>query len=554
MRSSVLLIYFIGLFSSAICAQEYSWFYLRAKDTLTEPQFKRVNEQLVYTGNDLKLKSIFDKYSIYEFKKTFRNAKKQNLKKTFFVVTNKDELLRELLSTDVNLFEFGEIIEEEDKKIFEPNDYGSTSTIGENVGWNAYLDYYDVMNVPKAWYYTTGSKNTIIGISDATIDTVSLEFKEKTKIFRNSTLSIGHGSSVAASAAGQGDNGFGFTGVCYDCSIYGTSYGRFQDFEQLIELSEAGADVINCSWGLTKYYQTAQDAIYEMVDNGTIIVAIAHNRKWIKTKDKGNLYFYPASYDKVISVATVMHRYENVLDNIKIEEDKGLYYAENIRGYLGRTMGFKDNDTLKEPFVYPVSIRTLNPAVDILGPGVGLVQYGRYVVDGEYGYSTYGATSGIAPLVSGTVGLMKSLQPCLTFDEVDAILKLTSMYIGDIKANKPWEGYYGAGMLNTGDAVELVYKLMTDNETAYIQNQHFNRWVFPLKSFGEKVVIKNQTFTDESKLFITAKNSIVIGENTVLKPNSEGSIHLKVDPTLEKQCDLVLREGFPNNKYYYPEK
>ena len=554
MKHIYAIIFFFALGLSSIYAQEYSWFYLRAKDTLIEPQFERVNEHLVYTGNNLKLKSIFDKYSIYEFKKTYRNAKKQNLKKTFFVVAGQDDLLKELLSKTKHLFEFGEIIEEEDKKIFEPNDYGSTSTIGENVGWNAYLDYYDVMNVPKAWYYTTGSSETIIGISDGSIDTVNIEFKDKTKLFQKSNLAKGHGYSVAASAAGQGDNGFGFTGICYDCKIFGTSYGKFKSFVQLIELSEAGADVINCSWGMTKYYQTAQDAIYEMVDNGTIIVAIAHNRKWIKTKDKGNLYFYPASYDKVISVATVMHRYENVLDNIKIEEDKGLYYAENIRGYLGRTMGFKDNDTLKQPRIYPISIRTLNPAVDILGPGVGLVRYGEYKVNNKLGYSTYGATSGIAPLITGSVGLMKSLQPCLTFDEVDAIIKLTSMYIGDIKANKPWEGYYGAGMINTGNAVEMVYKLMTETETVYIENQHFNRWLFPIKSFAEKTIIRNQSFTENAELEITSTNTIVIGENTILKPNEEGSIHLKINPTLEKQCDLVIREGFPNNKYYYPKQ
>jgi hypothetical protein len=43
----------------------------------------------------------------------------------------------------------------------------------------------------------------------------------------------------------------------------------------------------------------------------------------------------------------------------------------------------------------------------------------------------------------------------------------------------------------------------------------------------------------------------VIGENTIIKPNKNGSIILKIDATIEKQCDLVLREGFPNNKYYH---
>ena len=547
-----LIIFLLIISSVPSISQEYSWFYLRAKDTLFEPEFERVDEQLIYIGNDIKLKSIFSEYVIYEFKKTFKKAKKENLKKTFFVISDKKELMTVLLNTTPHLFEFGEIIREEDKKIFEPNDYGNTSTIGENVAWQTNLDYYDVMDVPKAWYYTTGSRDITIGISDGSIDSTNIEFKDKTKIFHKSNLARGHGYSVAATAAGQGNNGYGFTGVCYDCSLFGTNYGRVRDLSELIELSEAGADVINCSWGTTKYYQTAQDAIYEMVDNGTIIVAIAHNHKWVKTKNKGELRYYPASYDKVISVATVMHRYEFVLENIK-QEENGYYYAENIRGYLGRTMGFKDNDTLSEPFIYPISIRTLNPDVDILGPGVGLVRYGMYEVDKKIGYSTFGSTSGIAPLVSGTVGLMLSLQSCLTFDEVDAILKITAINIDDIKANKPYEGFYGAGMLNTGNAVKMVYDLYSENETATIENQKFSRWDFKLTAYSKEVLIRNQKFTDDAKLNLTAKNRIVIGENTVLKPNANGSVILKIDPTLEKQCELQLREGFPNNKYYYPK-
>ena len=30
-----------------------------------------------------------------------------------------------------------------------------------------------------------------------------------------------------------------------------------------------------------------------------------------------------------------------------------------------------------------------------------------------------------------------------------------------------------------------------------------------------------------------------------------GLLILKIDATIEKQCDLVLREDFPKNKYYH---
>ena len=37
-------------------------------------------------------------------------------------------------------------------------------------------------------------------------------------------------------------------------------------------------------------------------------------------------------------------------------------------------------------------------------------------------------------------------------------------------------------------------------------------------------------------------NRIVIKGNTVLKPGVNGKIALKINPKLEKECDLVLRD------------
>jgi hypothetical protein len=108
-------------------------------------------------------------------------------------------------------------------------------------------------------------------------------------------------------------------------------------------------------------------------------------------------------------------------------------------------------------------------------------------------------------------------------------------------------------MLHTGNAVELVYKLMTEKEISYIENQDFYRWLFPIKSFSKETVIRNQKFRDSAIVNITAKNKIVLGENTVLSPNSKGKISLKIDADLEKKCARNLRVGFPNNKYYFPK-
>jgi hypothetical protein len=166
-------------------------------------------------------------------------------------------------------------------------------------------------------------------------------------------------------------------------------------------------------------------------------------------------------------------------------------------------------------------------------------------MENEIVYIQYEATSPTAPFVTGTIGLMFSLNPCLPVDEVESILKMTSWNIDHIKPNEPFLGLYGSGMLNIGKAVEMVYKLYTPGETAYIQDQKFSRWDFKITSYAENVTIRNQQFTKESTLNLTVKNSITIGPNTILRPNSKGNIHLKVNPSLEKECDLVLRDGFP---------
>lgn len=521
--------------------KEIAWFYLRATDTLVSPSFTEENNELLYIGNDAELKKVLSKHTVYTFKKTYRKAAPKFLKRTFFVQAEDASLLDDLTSNVPHLFESGDLIPEEDKKIYEPNDYGLTSTIGANLGAPVNLDYLDYLGVPEAWYYTTGSRDIKIGVADGGIDSTDIEWKGKTKIFRKSSFLSGHGYSVAETAAGQGDNGYGIAGICYDCSIYATTLDNPRTYEQLLELSNAGVNVINCSWGRTAFYQSGQDAINEMAANGTIIVAAGHNMSF--SKSKGKLFYYPASFDNVIAVSSVMHRYEKFSDHILTEEKNGRYYAENIRGFVGRTAGFKDNDTTQMPYIYSQSVRNLNTEIDILGPSVGLYRYSQKPANNSM--TTMGdgsATSGVAPLITGTVGLMFSLAPCLPANEVESILKMTSTNIDSLEVNQPFAGMYGSGVLHTGRAVKMVYQLFSEKETVTIENQNFSRWDFKLTSYSEKVVVQNQTFSDDATLQLTARKQIVLRPNTHLKPNSNGKLKLSIDSTLQKDCDLRLRD------------
>ena len=59
-----LFFFFLGIASSLI-SQNESWFFLRANNENINPEFERVDNQLVYKGKDDKLKRLFFSYKIY---------------------------------------------------------------------------------------------------------------------------------------------------------------------------------------------------------------------------------------------------------------------------------------------------------------------------------------------------------------------------------------------------------------------------------------------------------------------------------------------------------
>jgi subtilisin family serine protease len=425
------------------------------------------------------------------------------------------------------------------EKRFEPNDYGTTAKKTKNLGLDVPLDYLDFLGMPKAWYYTTGRPDVIVGISDAFVDSTNVEFKGKTTVFRLSPLIKGHGIGVAAIAAAQGDNGYGVPGICYDCGIYSTTFGDFRNLDALMELSRAGVKVINCSWVGSAKYPSAQDSINKLFSNGTLVVAGAGNTSW--KSSQGHLKYFPASYDHVISVASGMYKYENPLDHLLYEEN-GNPYVENIRGFVGRTAGFLKNDLSQPLRLYPQSTTTLNEDVDLLAPTAGVLRFKSLAMENKIETVQFEASSTAAPFVTGTIGLMFSLYPCLPIDEVESILKITAMNIDDIEVNKPYKGMYGAGLLQTGDAVEMVYQLYNEKEIAYIDNQDFSRWNFKITAHSKEVVIRNQKFKEEATLELVAKNKIIIQPNTILKPNEKGKISFRIQGDLTRECDLILRD------------
>lgn len=288
----------------------------------------------------------------------------------------------------------------------DPNDY---SMAGSDYGLN-------LINAQAAWDITHGDSSIVIAITDAGYHYGHEDLYGKYNyVGANSSTNYTHGTAVAITAAGGTNNGIGKSSIGYNSSLQ----LRAMDYNNVLEATYSGAKIINMSWASgcydSYYYQTIIDEAYT---NGSILVAAAGNGG---TCGGPSNLVYPAAYNHVIAVSSV-----------------GPY--DNHERMMGD----------------PASTHQHNSSVDICAPGYDLLT--------SWAPSTYGAANGssfAAPLVSGTIALMLDVNPCLSFEQVEEILKSTAVNIDAVNPN--YIGQLGAGRLNAGAAVYAAARYGTFN-------------------------------------------------------------------------------------------
>jgi hypothetical protein len=90
-----------------------------------------------------------------------------------------------------------------------------------------------------------------------------------------------------------------------------------------------------------------------------------------------------------------------------------------------------------------------NSRVDLAAPG-----YKVNISDSPVNYMTASGSSYAAPFVTGTVALMLSVNPCIDNDEIEQILKASSVNIDAL--NPAYAGSIGVGRLNANAAVSMA--------------------------------------------------------------------------------------------------
>ncbi|TDQ11377.1 S8 family serine peptidase [Pedobacter metabolipauper] len=314
----------------------------------------------------------------------------------------------------------------------------------KNTGQNGGTPGEDI-NIEAAWAITQGSPDIIISIIDTGVDykhpelDVTLKNGESKLVIGYDALKnddkqqqplpgVSHGTSCAGIAAASTNNNKGIAGIAPGCKIMGIRV--FKDDEYCASCDSAiangitwavdhGADVLSCSWGGIARSSTIIDALDHALNRGRngkgCVVVFASGNNYGGNSDLQ----FPADYDAVITVTACDHK-----GNFK-------YSGSGDGSGWGSNYGSK---------------------VDLCAPGTG-IQTLTNLSTGGYDDSFFG-TSAAAPMVAATAALMLSVNPSLTRNDVESILRKSAR----AKEGKP-NKKYGYGILNAGEAVKQASSL-----------------------------------------------------------------------------------------------
>jgi subtilisin family serine protease len=402
------------LYISTSIGQNY-YLYLKPLDPSGYP----INDT---STNNAAVNSIFRKYAVTKFRQSFPKAIDQNIAKKYHIYANGniDSLKSELENTNL----YGEITKAE----FYRSSYCSSPLppvndleiiSGRSSNWAL-----DNIEANCAWSITQGDPRVVVAIADGDVDTAHIDMKNKFiyKWYYDLTSDYSlHGSKVSGCIFATTNNNVGIAGLANN--IKGASYRGMiawtdtarppsdstsasgNVFDAMWQAYLDGRRIINVSWsGDIALYSEA----LEMTKHGAILVVAAGNRQ-----EYGPSHSSYAGVPGVINVSSI--NWEN-----------------------------KHGTTNSNPILQ----HEHNAWVDLCALGIDVTTLNAFDR-----YHTSTGTSISAPLVSGTIALMLSINPCLSPSEVEFILKQTCDPIANASS---YPGQLGAGRLNAYKAVRMA--------------------------------------------------------------------------------------------------
>jgi hypothetical protein len=338
-----------------------------------------------------------------------------------------------------------------------------------------------LIKAKEAWLVRTNN-NVKIGVSGEFLyqnhEDLSANILYNEFPFSNSSGAF-HGTAVAGFAGGVTNNNLGIASAGFNPKLLLYNNYLHTDINALIHAINQGVKVITVSSGVyinhNSYYQSIIDYGY---DRGIVFVAGAGNGanweinnfisgscdKYTPGDNLGIIgssecLVYPASLNHVISVTSVCH-----------SNDYGVQTYLNVP-----SLGLNGNydylwKDLAEQFANNTNTtHTRNNRVDISAPGFAVPCLN---VDLAQKYTNCFGTSFASPMVASAISLILSVNPCLSVDDVEHIIKTTASNIYSITENQKYIGKLGAGRIDLASAINyaLIYKAMYEQNTKYLPN------------------------------------------------------------------------------------
>ncbi|GHB36315.1 S8 family peptidase [Mongoliitalea lutea] len=323
------------------------------------------------------------------------------------IPTEEREKIKEEIPTifapDFDLFVF-------DESLFEgasiPNDPAISDA---SKSW-----YLKAVNAFEAWEITKGSSKISIAIVDNGFNLQHPELKQKVvapyNVWSHSSNVFAqkedHGTHVAGIALATADNGQGISGIAPESRFMpiqvANEHGLMTTTSVLDGILYAlyqGADVVNVSLGsqFNGISRIPEDAQKELIQNRFKEEERLWRRVMRIAANHNSTLVIAAGNDNVLTGIDALQRPELFITVSAIDQD--------------------GNNPSKAAFSNYGSRSTVS------APGVNI-----YSTVGKNGYTSMDGTSMAAPIVSGAVALMKSLNDSLTSKQIICILQTTGKY------------------------------------------------------------------------------------------------------------------------------
>jgi subtilisin family serine protease len=276
--------------------------------------------------------------------------------------------------------------------------------------------YLKTINIDRAWNQTTGNKNIIIAVIDNGFDLSHPELKDKSvkpynvidKSTNVSPSNENHGTHVSSTIIAKGNNNQGLVGICPDCSFMPIKVedqnGMMSNtyiIDAILYAIKNKADVINLSLGM-------------QIPSG-VTIPVQEQKDYINSSAKDEEEFWDDlfSYANERNVTCVLAAGNS---NIMTGFDPFQRSKNTIK------VGAIDKNQNKASF------SNFGPNTTIYAPGTNI-----YGAKPGNSYEVLQGTSMAAPIVSGFVGLLKSMNKNLTNQQVINIINKNSVRENNLK-------------------------------------------------------------------------------------------------------------------------